>query len=346
MLSNAHEEKKVDALLAFFKTRNFLQDNRLHTKGSVRDAYEVYRIFSSPEFQLSSEEFHQIFSGFCSISLSGDVLNCNPRICKAIQSLLSIGENRENIVIFLRELLNNPKSVSIPTSVSPVVHNLEFDRERKIAYSDAKQMLMPIKNNFLDTLCFVFTDWEYNDILLENNAVIELFSSVVGETSNTDGPIMIIEPTPFLVKRLYSNNPFSGSKILFVSDDSDLVSLYSKFFTSSLFRFISFEEFHETLSVSSTIPSSTLVFGTHFRNQHKKKECLAALLQSIKDIHTLFLLDSDDSIIKFNFNVRASYSYAHISVTISCPGGKAVIICTTSHREPAREVDITRFLGS
>ena len=35
-----------------------------------------------------------------------------------------------------------------------------------------------------------------------------------------------------------------------------------------------------------------------------------------------------------------------VSVTISCPGGKAVIICTTSHREPAREVDITRFLGS
>ena len=35
-----------------------------------------------------------------------------------------------------------------------------------------------------------------------------------------------------------------------------------------------------------------------------------------------------------------------VSVTISCPGGRIVLICTTSHGGPAQEIDITRFLGS
>ncbi len=293
LYSSISEEKKADALLAFLKTRSHMEHHRPHKKGDGINEYEVYCSYSKQESRLSLSDFYEAFSGFFTIPLLYNALDCSPDVVKAIRSLLEIGESQDQIMEFLHTVYNNPSTSFVPSKNSDLENDSALNYQRKMAYANAKRLLMPIANKILDAICVALTDFEYNDILLENNAVLHLFASAL-EKDKTNQPVMIVEPTSFLIKRLYGNNPLRNRTIIFVLGNQVLVDIYSKFFENKSFQFVFSEDLDSKLSTPSNIPTDILVFGTHIKEPEIKTNYIKTLLSSARDKHTLFFLDADN----------------------------------------------------
>lgn len=296
LYSTRTKEEKADAVLAFLQTLASLEENRPRKKGTVINAYEEYRKYSEPDLRLSQAGFSEAFSGFFCVPLLNEVLDCDSKVVTAVRSLLKTGDSPETIVEYLKTIYDSPASSFIPASDLSSDPKSDSDIIRKKAYALAKSLLMPITVKILDALCMTLTDFTYNDILLENNAVWNLFASTVNNSKAIEQPLMIIEPTPFLLKWIRAHNPFRDRNIVFVLENRTLVEIYSKIFERNGFRFVVSEDLEDYVTSESNIPTDVLLFGTHIKDPMRKTNYINVLVNSSRDEYSLFLLDSDKAV--------------------------------------------------
>lgn len=320
--SSTSEEKKADAILSALKVKKEAEYNRPHKKGTQLDSYKLYCSFANPEYLLSQKEYYDYFSSFCNMPLCNSEYAINTKVAKAIQTLLSIGESQNNILLFLSKLWDNTYSLFVPESTLP---EKDFDKSidhiRSNVYSDAKRLLMPIKNNMLDAICATMTDMNENDIPLENISVKQLFSNSVKNNISITEPILIIEPSPYFLKSLKRNNPFRHRKITIVLQDELLIDLYNKIYNSSYYSFIHIDDLASSISSVDSFPTNVLLFGTHINDTGKKIECINLCLSHIKSTHVLFILDTDYYIQNKNSPIKKELSKTTINNIWLFPAG-------------------------
>ena len=192
---------------------------------------------------------------------------------KAIEGIIAAGDSADRIMAFLREIYENPLSSFVPDPNLYFEPDSEAAHIREYRYVDAKSLLAPIRKNIIDALCATLTDFKCNDIALGNNAVLQLFASSIDNDSSIRSPVMIVEPTPFLIKSIRGDNPFRFRQIVFVLKDRLLAEFYSQIFQKTeSFRFLCLDDFEDTLKESDCIPTDVLFYGTHFGQQNEKTQ--------------------------------------------------------------------------
>lgn len=352
--STVPEEKKGNAILSAFKAKKEAEYNRPHKKGILPDYYALYCSFADPMYTLSRQEYFDYFSDFCGMPLSNHEKSLNPKVAKAIQTLTSIGESSSSILHFLDRLWDDSSSSFIPTSeITNEGSETDFDHIRKEKYADAKKLLMPIKNNILDAICAVMTDMNNNDIPLENIPVLQLFSCSVENNISITEPILIIEPSPFFIKKLRGNNPFRRRKVIYVLHNDLLVRLYTKVFKSSNYFFIHSSELSNSLISVDSYPTNVLIFGTHINNIELKTTYIRFCISCINSIHSLYLLDSDYYIQNKFSPIKNELSNTSINNIWLFPSGinystkpemKVLLQCTYGYdNKMAKDILLTRY---
>ena len=352
--SNISEVKKADAIISAFKAKKEAEYNRSHKKGFLPDYYALYCSFANPTNRLTCKEYYDYFSDYCGMPLSGSEYNLNTKVNKAIQSLTSIGESSDNILLFLDNLWNDSTYSFIPNSENPLAYSdSEFEHIRKSIYSDAKKLLMPIKNNMLDAICATITDMNENDIPLENIPVLQLFSNTVKNQISIIEPILIIEPSPFFIKKLRGNNPFRRRKVIFVLQDNILVEIYTKLFKVSDFSFIQANNLSTVIASVDLYPTNVLLFGTHIRDTSLKTEYIRFCLSCVNNMHYLCILDSDYYIQHKSSPIKSALSKANINNIWLFPSGishatkpemKVLLQCTYGYvQQSSNKITLTRY---
>lgn len=352
--SNTPEVKKADAIISAFKAKKEAEYNRSHKKGFLPDYYELYCAFANPTLRLTCKEYYDYFSDYYGMPLSGSEYNLNTKVNKAIQSLTAIGESSDDILLFLEKLWNDSASLFIPDSDNSLVNpDSEFEHIRKNIYSDAKKLLMPIKNNMLDAICATITDMNDNDIPLENIPVLQLFSSSVKNQISITEPILIIEPSPFFLKKLRGNNPFRRRKVIFVLQNNLLVEIYTKLFKASDFSFIQANNLSTAIVSVESYPTNVLLFGTHIRDISLKAEYIRFCLSCVNNIHYLCILDSDYHIQHKSSPIKSALSKTNINNIWLFPSGishatkpemKVLLQCTYGYtQQDTKKITLTRY---
>lgn len=292
--SDTPEAKKADALLSAFKAKKEAEYNRSHKKGTVPNYYKLYCSFASPLHLLSEQEYYVYFSEFCGMPLSGSEYGLNTRVAKAIHSLIAIGESANNILLFLSKLWDDSASLFVPESGNTNEDSeTAFAHVRRGKYADAKRQIMPIKNNIIDAICATVTDMEYNDVPLENAAVLQLFAPSVKNSIAVKEPIIIIEPSPYFIKKLKGYNPFRHRQIIYVIKNNLLATIYAKVLNDSFFSIVKMNDFADSLTSVYSYPTNVLIFGTHLKDIELKTDCIEFCLSHISSIHSLYILDTD-----------------------------------------------------
>ena len=296
LFSSASEALKGDALLSALKMLTYAEAHRPHTKGEQVDHYKVYSLFADPRMKLNEHEFTKAFDCFFMTILSSEDLDGETRVYKAISDLFNLGETQEEILDQLISLLKNPAAPLFSIGASAKDLDPDLKLQRMAEYTSIKQRLMPIRENIFDALCATFVDLNSNDVSLENTAVFNSFIKTIDNSSVISSPIVIIEPTPCLIKKLRRNNPVKDRQMVFVMANEKLAALYQSLFSRSKFSFITKSACLQQLNSGILVPSDVLLFNNHVTDLTTKTEYIDVFLSNARNTHKLHVFDSDYAI--------------------------------------------------
>ena len=163
------------------------------------------------------------------------------------------------------------------------------------SYTKAKDLLGRSSQTILDALCYM-TLKERNDAPLENKVVYQNFISSIKNDRRIKNPVMIIDPSPFFVRKWLRHNPADNRRAIFALSDHRQKRLLHLMFDRDGIGFCNVDEISELLFNADNTPTNVMFFGNRIRSAEIRSSVLRSLASNGSGLFRLCVFDTDDGI--------------------------------------------------
>ena len=149
-----------------------------------------------------------------------------------------------------------------------------------------------------------------NDVSLENSLIYHYFTGQVASKDLNFYELIVMEPSPFFVKKMADDTVMKDAKITFIVENDDIKAIYEEHFENSnysgqkgkKFCFTTEEEFYEKLrgeTVAISTYRKTLIFVNRIKEEQKKKLWYEIISLNIISKHSIYFFGSDNDYASF-----------------------------------------------
>ena len=307
--SDSDEQWKADTIIDLYSTKEELESERVRS-GNRPDPYSVYLNHVSTSSSLDRESFNSLFSCINSIRLDDAVERLDTKAKNAIDILLNKNIDEERVFRFLAAIKSSPSSSVIENLFD--FSNINDIRKTELIGSctKARDLLGRNSQTILDAMCYMTLKGR-NDASLENKVVYQNFVSNIKNDRRIKKPVMIIDPSPFFVRKWLRHNPADNRRVIFILSDDRQRRLLHLMFDQDGISFCGIDEISELLFNADNLPTNIMFFGNHMRSAEIKLSILQSLISNGSGMFRLCIFDTDDDIenVKSVYNVFYERSY-------------------------------------
>lgn len=293
-------DDKIKILEACSITKAYIEKNRRHVKKPANKrvdyaaAYDVFNSICKATVRLGEAGFIRLFKAIIMIEFNGAELDTCRQAREAISKLNLLDKSKIELI----ECMDNLKITYNPAYVA---NYAALDAEEYSSLLMSLNVVSKIlkRNNkyWLDAICLLCSDLEYNDVELENKYIYYAFTSLAGYYS--DAKICIIEPTPFFIRKMLQDTDLINVDTTIVIEDHHLTNLIKSVLDSRRNTNIKVVTLEDYLALLKLGPADvTLMFGNHFESSDIKIRIIETMLNEARGNHTLCYLDSDRAVNK------------------------------------------------
>lgn len=252
------DSAKVYQLLAALQVKQYLLENRDHNK-KTKTPYQGYKDIY-PDGKITKVHFDEVFEIIDAIGVTFEENNVKRKASEAVAQWRALGEPKENILGFLRDIADTKKGLS-----SEIYRHSEALKSGRATKADFKKITKLLADPYsaIDGLC-ALNHGEKSDSPIENTIVYYSATSMLRE----DESVLVIEPTAIFVRKWLSDRELSKYDVTFaISDESVRAVLeacresYYKHRQEKI-RFISTTDFSD--EIGNKALKHILIFGTRY----------------------------------------------------------------------------------
>lgn len=314
---------------------NRLNRNNRSALSEVDEAYQEYKNLPlARTIVLSKSEFTKIYRAVVCIELDGMDIEISKQAQKAATELQSINRPKEKLIEILDLLIETS-----PEYTASVFSN---DNDDFIAMSDIlTSVYKKIRHNkkyWLDTLCALTYELDYNDIDVESKYIFYKFTSRIDPDKSTTASI--IEPSLFFMRKWLLDSNLVNAETTFVFMNNHVCNICRKSMNHSHYNNISIitlAEYYEELEKGSD--EMILIMGNNMDSAERKGKILQSIKENIRSEHYVCVLDSDSNVLRASNPIHQELIGQSIECIDLLPAG--INNCT----HPQRKAYITSVMG-
>lgn len=295
-----NESFKAQIIVGIAKTREYVENNRIHKKDKEVDAFLYFDKNYNKNLGLTKKEFNRLNSDFNDIDLgylgSEIELRSKSRNIELVELFKNAGFNREQ-QIELIELLSEGINTFIEklNIYSNSTNEIVLKKAYKKIYDHVVGFRKILPSDYLDCLKLICYIKDYNDIALENDLVFQQFSKRINIVEGNVATI--IDPSIYFVEKWIKDNSLYEIKTNFIFSNSKIAELLKNVYDDELvnINFISQNSLYD-LEVSFYNDNYVLFFANHIVENESKKIILDGLFELCSSITELMIIDGDNNI--------------------------------------------------